>query len=187
MTHTLFDSQSWLSVNVEDYVDEYLDCSDQSREDFSSEEALHEAVYDWLSDNTRWEWEDFLDNAKKVNGPCVVTGYFMSWMGPQEGGKVYPSLADAISNVIMDDSHAVFTIDENGLIVLSETHHDAPCSGNHWEFRVLSAAGKKYYNRHKDSNRRTLCETLVKEGNTRRIPLKAFYLSKADFKERATN
>ena len=183
MTKVLFDSQSWLTADPKDYIDEYLNCCDQTREDYTDEENLLEHVVEWLQEQTTYEWEDFQELASKEKGHCLVTGYFMSWMGPQEGGKVYKNLETAIGNIIMDDSHVIFSIDENGLITLDETHHDAPCKGNHYEFRILTDKGETYYNTHCNGNRKTLCEALLEKGRSRGANLNSFYLSAKDFVE----
>lgn len=184
MRRVLFDSQAWMDANPSDYVADYLDCSETKREDYKSEEELLEAVSNWLYEQSQYDWEDFVDECQHEEGHCLVTGYFMSWMGPQSGGKVYKDLASAVSNILLDDSYPVFSIDENGLLVLNETHHDAPCSGNHYEFRILTAAGEKYYSSHVGSlGRKQMCESLLKGNRSRNVKLKTFYLSKKDFVE----
>ena len=130
------------------------------------------------------DWENLLEQASKVKGHCLVTGYFMAWCGKQEGGKIFPSLKDAIAGSVMSgDSSPVFSIDKKGLLTLDETHHDAPVSGNYYEFRLLSAKGEKYYAAHSDDDRRTLHEALKEKQRTRRIPLKIFDLTTKDFVE----
>lgn len=176
MSQVLFDSFSWLNTNAEDHIDEYLECCDYSRDDFANEEELLEAVEEWLQRTTEWDWEDFLDQCKdEENHHCLITGYFMSWMGPQEGGLIYNTLAEAVQNIIMDgDSHPVFSINDDENLILDETHHDAPCAGNHYEFSILTPKGERYYNNHKDDDRRKLHEALKKEGRTRKVNIKIF-------------
>lgn len=176
MSKVLFDSMSWLDVNAADYVDDYLDCCDKQRSDFSNEEDLLEAVQEWLQDNVEWEWRDFVEQCEdEENHHCLVTGYFMSWMGPQAGGKVYKNLAAAVSGIIMDgDSHPIFSLSDEGVLILDETHHDAPCSGNHYEFRILTKSGETYYNNHCNDDRRTLHGNLKLRGRTRNVNIKIF-------------
>ena len=176
MSKVLFDSLSWMDVNASDYIDEYLECSGRDRDEFKTEDDLLEAVTEWLQSNTEWEWDDFKEQCShEVSNHCLVTGYFMSWMGPQAGGKIYKDLETAVQDILMDgDSHPVFSIDDDGNLVLDETHHDAPCSGNHYEFRILTAKGEKYYNNHMYDDRRTLHEALKKEGRTRKVNIKIF-------------
>lgn len=176
MSKVLFDSMSWLHKPAEDHINSYLDYTDRTRDEFKDEAKLLEAVEDWLQENTEYEWEDFLNECEdEEKHHCLVTGYFMSWMGPQEGGKVFKDLASAVSDVLMDgDSHPVFSINDEGVLVLDETHHDAPTSGNHYEFRILTKKGEKYYERHQDDDRRTLCEALKLQGRTRNVNIKIF-------------
>lgn len=183
MSKVLFDSQAWLNNNPADYIEEFLDITGSRKEDFRNEEELLEAVSDWLYTQSQYDWEDFLDQLKTEQGHCLVTGYFMSWMGPQKGGKVFKDLATAASNILLDDSHPVFSINKDGLLVLDETHHDAPCHGNHYEFRILTANGEKYYEKHCNDDRRSLCEALLERKRSRNIKLKTFYLSEKDFAE----
>lgn len=128
-------------------------------------------TYEPETDEATYAWEDFTMGLSNEPVPVVVTGYFMSWMGPQAGGKVFPSLRRAIQNIIMDDSHPVFSINDEGDLVLVETHHDAPCSGNKYTFKVLTATGIKWYEKNKENcDRRTLCETLFNNSRYSRRP-----------------
>jgi hypothetical protein len=181
MKKVLFDSQSWLKENPADHVEEFLECTSANRENYANETDLLGAVHEWLQDLVQYDWEDFLELTTKEEGRCLVTGYFMSWMGPQEGGKVFASLTSAIKEMVMDDSHIIFSIDENGLLTLDETHHDAPCKGNYYEFRILTSVGNKYYNSHCNDDRRSLCEALLTNKRSRNVKLKTFYLSAKDF------
>lgn len=176
MSKVLFDSLSWLYVNANDHIDEYLECSGRSRDEFKTEDELLEAVTEWLQSNTEWEWDDFKEQcSQEKDNHCLVTGYFMSWMGPQAGGKIYPNLKLAVQNILMDgDSHPIFSINDEGNLVLDETHHDAPCSGNHYEFRILTARGEKYYTSHAYDDRRTLHENLKLCGRSRKVNTKIF-------------
>lgn len=176
MGKILFDSQSYLDCNAEEFIDEYLDCVDKTREDFADEAELLEAVESWLADQTEFEWDDFKDQCgEEENNHVLVTGYFMSWMGPQQGGKIFKNLESAVTGIIMSgDSHPVFSITEDGVMVLDETHHDAPCSGNHYEFKVLTAAGEKYYEKHINDDRRTLHEALKEHKRSRDVNTKIF-------------
>lgn len=175
----LFDSFAWETISPEELTKSYLECTEQTEQDFASKNALEEAVNEWAINNTEEEWNYFLENLRKVKGPCVVTGYFMSWSGPQEGGKVYSSLEAAAQGIIMDDSHPIFSITKDGVLLLDETHHDAPCKGNHYEFRLLNAKGKIFYEKYKNQDRRSLCEALKLQ--TKAIPLSAFHLTAKDF------
>ena len=176
MSKELFNAYSWLYANTEDYVDEYLSCTDQSRDDFKDESDLQEAVQSWLNDNTELDWEDFKEQCEEEeNHHVLVTGYFMSWMGPQTGGKIFKNLLDAVTGSIMDgDSCPIFSLTDEGMLVLNETHHDAPTSGNHYEFRVLTDRGETYLNNHIDDDRRTLHEALKEKGRTRNVNIKIF-------------
>ena len=176
MSKVLFDSMSWLHELAKDHIDSYLDCADRTRDEFKDESELLEAVEEWLQENTEYEWKDFKDQCEdEEKHHCLVTGYFMSWMGPQEGGKVFKDLASAVSDIIMDgDSNPVFSINDEGILVLDETHHDAPTSGNHYEFRILTATGEKYYEKHCNDDRRELHEALKLRGRTRNVNIKIF-------------
>lgn len=176
MSKVLFDSMSWLHKSAKDHVDSYLDCTDRTRDEFKDEAELLEAVEEWLQENVECEWKDFLDECEgEEKHHCLVTGYFMSWMGPQEGGKVYKDLASAVSGIIMEgDSNPIFSIQDDGLLILDETHHDAPCNGNHYEFKILTKKGEEYYERHRDDDRRTLHEALKLHGRTRNVNIKIF-------------
>lgn len=185
MSKVLFDAYAWLNVKTEDYVEEYLDCTDQSREDFKDESDLLEAVQSWLSDNTEIDWDVFKDQCgNEEKHSVLVTGYFMSWMGPQPGGKIFKNLADAVSGSIMDgDSCPVFSFTDDGVLVLDETHHDAPTSGNHYEFRVLTARGETYLNNHMYDDRKALHEALKEKGRSRNVNIKIFgFNSKEELK-----
>ena len=171
----LFDSMSWLYANVEDHIDDYLDCSGKQREDFENENKLHEAVRDWLYEESQYDWEYFVEQCEhEEKHHCLVTGYFMAWNGKQEGGKVYSNLSSAVSSILMDDSHPVFSLTDDGMLILNETHHDAPCSGNYYEFRILTDAGEKYYENHCNDDRKTLCEALKLRKRTRNVNIKIF-------------
>ena len=176
MAKVLFNSLSWLEANASDYVDDYLDCTDRTKEEFESEDELLDAVRDWLQEQTEYDWRDFLDQCSEEKpNHCLVTGYFMAWDGPKEGGKVFKNLETAVSGIIMDgDSNPVFSITDEGILVLDETHHDAPCSGNHYEFKILTAAGEKYYEKHINDDRRTLHEALKEKGRSRDVDPKIF-------------
>ncbi len=176
MAKTLFNSMSWLNESVDDHIDEYLESQEKTREDFRDEEELREAVGEYLQDNTQCEWEYFQEQCgKEKEHHCLVTGYFMAWNGPREGGKVFKNLETAVSNIIMDgDSSPVFSITDDGVLVLDETHHDAPCSGNHYEFKILTATGEKYYEKHINDDRRTLCEALKLHKRSRNVNIKIF-------------
>ena len=174
MSKVLFDSMSWLDESAADHIDNYLDCTDRTRDEFKNEAELLEAVEEWLQENVEYEWKDFLDQCEnEEKHHCLVTGYFMSWMGPQEGGRVFEDLASAVSGVLMDgDSHPVFSINDEGVLVLDETHHDAPTSGNHYEFRILTTSGEKYYENHINDGRKTLCEALKLRKRSRNVNIK---------------
>ena len=176
MAKVLFNSLSWLEANAEEHVDEYLDCTDRTKEEFESEDDLLEAVEDWLEGQTEYNWRDFLDQCSEEKpNHCLVTGYFMAWDGPKEGGMVFKDLRTAVSNIIMDgDSNPVFSITDDGILVLDETHHDAPCNGNHYEFKILTAAGEKYYEKHINDDRRTLHEALKENKRSRNVDTKIF-------------
>ena len=176
MAKVLFDSQSWLNVNVNDYIEEYLECSGRERSEFKNEDDLNEAVQSWLQDNVQYDWEYFLEQCgQEEKHHCLVTGYFMSWMGPQNGGKIFKDLESAASGMIMDgDSNPIFSITDEGVLVLDETHHDAPCQGNHYEFLILTNSGEQYYENHCDDDRRTLHEALKLRGRSRNVNIKIF-------------
>ncbi len=176
MKKVLFNSLSWLEANASDYVDDYLDCADRTKEEFGSEDELLGAVRDWLQEGTDCDWRDFLDQCSEEKpNHCLVTGYFMAWDGPKEGGQVFKDLRTAVSNIIMEgDSNPVFSITDDGILVLDETHHDAPCDGNHYEFKILTAAGEKYYEKHINDDRRTLHEALKGNKRSRDVNTKIF-------------
>lgn len=177
MDKVLFDSLAWLDENPREYVDEYLECTRKTKEDFKNEEELLRQVTEWLQDNNGCYWDDFLEECSSEKDPVLVTGYFMAWDGPREGGVVYKDLRTAVSSVIMEDSHPIFSITDEGLLVLDETHHDAPTKGNHYEFRVLTQKGNQYYEKHfydQYDNRRALCEALKEKGRSRNVDPKIF-------------
>ena len=58
--------------------------------------------------------------------------------------------------------------------MLDETHHDAPCNGNHYEFKILTATGEKYYEKHINDDRRTLHEALKQNKRSRNVDTKIF-------------
>ncbi len=176
MKKVLFDSLSYLDLNASEHIDEYLECTGYSREDFDDENDLLEKVKEWLQSNTEWEWNDFKEQcSQEIPNHCLVTGYFMSWMGPQQGGKIYKDLETAVQSILMEgDSHPIFSINDEKNLVLDETHHDAPSSGNHYEFRILTARGEKYYANHAGDDRRTLHENLKLCGRTRKVNIKIF-------------
>lgn len=177
MSKVLFDSLAWMNKGAEEYVQDYLMCTDHEVTDFDSYEGLMKAVEEWIPETVEWEWEDFISQCEdETKNHCLVTGHFMSWMGPQAGGKVYKDLATAVRSIIMDDSHPVFSINDDGNLVLDETHHDAPVSGNHYEFLILTASGERYYANHYNDDRRTLCENLKLNGKTRKVNTKIFGL-----------
>lgn len=179
----LFDSESWATLNPEEYVKEYLDINERSENEFENRDQLLYEVKEWLRENVEWDWRDLLEMARKIDGPCVLTGYFMAWNGKREGGRIFSSLENAIQNSIMDDSHPIFSITREGVLILDETHHDAPCSGNHYEIKLLSKKGEAWYEAHKDMDRKTICEHLQLKGLTKRIPLKTFNVEISQFKE----
>ena len=140
------------------------------------EQVSDNDVDDYIYETIQQDWEFFISDCEdEENIPVVVTGYFMSWKGPQEGGKVYPNLKQAVRNIILNDSSPVFSFNDDNVFVLDETHHDAPVSGNHYEFRVLTKKGNSYYQNHKEDDRRELCEHLINtEGLTRNVNPKIF-------------
>jgi len=175
MSKVLFDSMSWLDVNPADYVDEYLECTGYTREQFGSEDELHQQVQEWLQDNVETDWDWFTEQCgDEEKHHCLVTGYFMAWNGKKEGGKIYKDLASAVSDILLDDSHPVFSLTDEGMLILNETHHDAPCSGNYYEFRILTDAGEKYYENHMNDDPRTLHEALKLRKRTRNVNIKIF-------------
>lgn len=185
MDKVLYDSLAWLNENPREYVDEYLECVKLTKEDFKNEEELLGKVVDWLQSNTGHYWNDFLEECSHEKGSVLVTGYFMAWDGPREGGVVYKDLRTAVSSVIMDDSHPIFSITDEGLLVLDETHHDAPSNGNHYEFRVLTQKGRQYYEKHfydQYDNRRALCEALKEKSKSRNVDPKIFGFSTVTLK-----
>lgn len=177
MDKILFDSLAWLDENPREYVDEYLDCVRLTKEDFKDEDELLEKVTDWLQSSTEHYWDDFLEECSGEKDFVLVTGYFMAWDGPREGGQIYKDLKTAISSIIMEDSHPIFSITDEGVLVLDETHHDAPCKGNHYEFRVLTQKGRQYYEKHiydQYECPRTLHEALKEKGRSRNVDPKIF-------------
>ena len=174
MSTVLFDSMSWLNANKEDYVNDFLDCTGRTEEEYENREQLLEAVSEWLQSNVEWDWEDFKGQCKGEKGRCLVTGYFMSWHGPLEGGKIYKDLETAVQNILLDDSHPIFSFNDEGVLVLDETHHDAPSSGNHYEFRILTAKGESYYDSHNNIDRQALCEALRENGRSRNVKTEIF-------------
>ena len=176
MNKVLFDSLAWLNENPKEYVDDFLECMGQTKGDFENEEKLLEKVTQWLQESHEGDWEDFLDEcSKEEERHVLVTGYFKAWDGPHEGGLIFKDLRTAASGTIMKgDSHPVFSLTDEGMLVLDETHHDAPCSGNHYELRVLTAAGEKYYEKHLNDDRRTLHEALKEKNRSRNVNVKIF-------------
>ena len=197
MLKVLFDSQSWLDQNPADYVDEFLECTGRTRDDykpivtnlgmvFDGAARLNEDILDWLQENTLQDWEDFLEEASKVEGKCLVKGYFMAWNGKKPCGKIFNSLSEAIKNAVMDDSHPIFSIDEEGHLILDETHHDAPYAGNHYEFSILTKTGENFLNSHQDQmGAWDMLEALEDptKKRVRPVGLEPFYLDKKDFTE----
>lgn len=198
MLKVLYDSQSWMNVNPEDYIDEYLECTGRTRDDFKTVEtnlgviwdgpaALREAVQDWLYENNEYEWNDFLELAAKVKGKCLVKGTFMAWNGPKPCGAVFDSLAKAIQESILDgDSHPIFSINKEGHLYLDETHHDSPCAGNHYEFYILTARGEQFYGTH--YGKMNSWDLLVEledptKKRVRPVGIDPFYLTEEDFIE----
>ena len=174
MSKVLFDSLAWLDENPREYVDEFLECTQKTKEDFKNEEELLKGVTEWLQNNNEYDWDDFLKECSDEKGYVLVTGYFMAWDGPCEGGLIYKDLRTAIQRTIMDDSHPIFSLTDDGVLVLDETHHDAPIKGNHYEFRVLTSNGKDYYEKHINDDRRTLHEALKEKGRSRNVDPKIF-------------
>lgn len=174
MNTVLFDSLAWLDEDPREYVDDFLACVGRTKEDFKDEDELLGKVAEWLQDNTERYWDDFLEECSDEKGYVLVTGYFMAWDGPREGGKVYADLRTAVRGIIMDDSHPIFSLTDDGVLVLDETHHDTPCKGNHYEFKVLTSNGKKYYEKHINDDRRTLHEALKEKDRSRNVNPKIF-------------
>lgn len=174
MSRVLFDSLAWLDEDPKEYVDEFLECAQKTKEVFKNEEELLEEVAEWLQENNEHYWDDFLEECSHEKGSVLVTGYFMAWDGPREGGLIYKDLETAILRIIMDDSHRIFSLTEDGVLVLDETHHDAPTQGNHYEFKVLTSDGQKYYENHIDDDRRTLHKALKEKGRSRNVDPKIF-------------
>ena len=172
----LFDSLAWLDEDPKEYVDDFLECTEQTKEGFENEEKLLEAVTEWLREGHEGDWEDFLDECSKEEEHHVLaTGYFKAWNGPREGGLIFKDLQTAVSGIIMDgDSHPIFSLTNEGMLVLDETHHDAPYDGNHYEFRILTAKGEKYYEKHLNDDRRTLYEALKEKNRSRNVNVKIF-------------
>ena len=61
MEKVLYDSLSWLNKNPADYIDEFLDCTGHTRDEYRSEEDLLETVTYWLECQSRYDWDDFLE------------------------------------------------------------------------------------------------------------------------------
>lgn len=138
-------------------------------------------MYDYYDDEeytVQDGWNDFTYSLSKTSGYVVITGYFMSWMGPRSGGLVCPSLKTAVETIVMDDSHPIFSIDSDGDFVLDETHHDAPCAGNHYVFRVLTKKGATWYENNVNRyDKRTVCEKLFNtKGYSRKVNSKDILL-----------
>ena len=198
MNKVLFDSQAWLGENPNDYIDEFLDCTGRTRDDyktvvtnlgviFDGPARLTNDILDWFQENSLCDWEDFLAEARKVQGKCLVKGVFMAWNGPRPCGKVSNSLADAIQDSIMDgDSHPIFSIDKEGHLFLDETHHDSPCAGNHYEFSILTKLGENFLESNKDRmSAWDMLEALEDptKKRVRPVGIDPFYLNEKDFIE----
>ena len=198
MLKVLFDSQAWLGENPNDYIDEFLECVGRTRDDykpivtnlglvFDGAARLNNDILEWFQENSLCDWEDFLAEAKKVQGKCLVKGYFMAWNGKKPCGKVFDSLAEAIQNSVMDgDSHPIFSINKEGHLYLDETHHDSPCAGNHYEFYILTARGEQFYGTR--NGKMNAWDLLVEledptKKRVRPVGIDPFYLSEEDFIE----
>ena len=182
MSKVLYDSLAWLDENPREYVDEFFECTQKTKEDFKSEGELLREVTDWLQGNTELYWDDFLEECSHEKGYVLVTGYFMAWDGPRECGLVFKDLPAAVRGIIMDDSNPIFSLTDDGVLVLDETHHDAPVKGNHYELKVLTSNGKKYYEKHINDDRRTLHEALKEKGRSRNVDPKIFGFSTVTLK-----
>ena len=179
MQRLLFDSLSWLDIKLEDDIPNYLEATGQKESDFASHEALRQATSQWELEKTQEDWEIFLDLLREEEpNHCLVTGYFMAWDGKREGGNVYTDLATAVQEVILDDSRIKISITDEGVLVLDETHHDAPVNGNHYEFRILNSRGESFLEDHKTGDfgygRRELCETLKNDKYSRNVDYRIF-------------
>ncbi|MBQ0142035.1 MAG: hypothetical protein KBT06_04425 [Prevotellaceae bacterium] len=121
-------------------------------------------------DAVQISWDDFFESISDKTNPVIITGYFMAWDGKKEGHMVRKNLYQAVRDILMDDSSPIFSFDESDNFVLDETHHDAPVSGNHYVFHVLTDAGVKWYEENKNScTPREIGETLVKPEYSRKV------------------
>lgn len=109
-----------------------------------------------LTEITLEEAMDLSQELEETKGSMIflVTGYFMSWHGKQEGGMIvyYETLREVMSRICLyetEEGPRVF-IRDDGIIIIEETHHDSPVVPSHYEIRIVTKKGKQLINEEDD-------------------------------------
>lgn len=128
-------------------------------------------IYDWLDDALNQEWNNFLENIAEDQEDLrvLVTGTFMAWNGPQKGGKIFKTLKDAVSGMLLEDSTFNFYIDDKKNFCVDEWHHDSPVVPNHYEFKYITAKGEKWLETHGESHSAECHDGLLTGQRTKKV------------------
>ena len=132
---TLIDTLNFNGYTYDDYQDWCVEENIEAGDDNSME------YYEWLDDQTRQDYEDFIENikySKVCNTPCVVTGTIGRWNGDFEIiPKLFQNLHDAIKTC-GENCNDIIVESENGVVYARCYHHD----GHHsFEIRPLNDDG----------------------------------------------
>ena len=170
----LFDSLSYLDIEPEDYVEEYLCHTGTEEADYENHKDLLKKIVD---DFNYIEWESFLEQCRnEENRACLMTGYAMFGDRTCEVKRLYMNLTDAVRKSRLGYLHTIFSINDAGVFVSDQTNHDVPCDSRHYEYLILTDAGEKFYKKHQGMKLEKIYEALKLHGRSRNVNIKIFDL-----------
>lgn len=135
-------------------------------EDFEEDKITEEMIWRWLYDVMEHSGLDFWCEVEHVaGGPWLVIADVGTWRGRFPGGRVFDTLAQAVSAICKDMEYVTIEETNGGSVHAACVHHDGR---NHYDLYRLSERGKTWYENHGDDlDWRTICETLSKAHNRR--------------------
>ena len=116
-------------------------------------EPTEQEVWDEWNFTDSNNWELFMEEVdawdKKKDCRVIIFGTAGLWTGRQAGGKVLPSLRQAVEKS-WSRSIDYFTVtrQENGVMLIKATHHDGT---NYWEVKALTGHGELWYKNNKNN------------------------------------
>ena len=118
---------------------------------YSEDEVTENMIFHWGQSELDMWWEDEVYRLNEFfkDQTLLLFGSIGRWNGVVKGFSTYSSFNELLSDVGKDCSYFKF-YDKNGHFYITCSHHDGR---NHYEIKILTEDGKKYFENWEYSNR----------------------------------